>query len=271
MSHSTISLDFDPKTTEPAATVKIAPEDLLAVELTVADRAHRNRSKLYQRKHDPTVAKQHGVHTRDRLPELAALNKPIAWHRDRFLARHGWYVGTAPPILAFGIGDLTANLLRPHFDGGIRPGQAEAEGSDDFDPRLFYLEDEPIGEAAYSILLCYDGETGIAFAICHGVTVERDGSLTNRVPHQIRTRLRWWAACPPLLIDGEHDLFQFALLDYDIRHVLGFPKGESEKERFREMHATFRDPKAWRDMIRGELDKRTSYPAIYHGALGITG
>jgi hypothetical protein len=129
-------------------------------------------------------------------------------------------------VIALPISDLTANPLRLHYDASIRPEQAFAY-SDGSDTRLFYLEDEPIGKAPYTLLFSYEQEEGqTRFAIHHDVTVEPNGLLpTDKTP----SRWNWWAACPPLLIRGQHNLNRYAILDYDLRHIFGFPESFPER------------------------------------------
>ena len=88
---------------------------------------------------------------------------------------------------------MTANPLRPHYDATLP--QVE---------RIFLLQDEPPGEASYSLLACYREQGAPRFTILHGVTVRPDGSLPEHILAQVQTELIYWIACPPLLIGREY-------------------------------------------------------------------
>lgn len=243
--------------TDIVPTLKVRTQQITKAGLTTASRKRRNRSKLYQRKHDPTDAKEHGAHTHQRPAAMADLNRPIPWHYQRFLAANGWYESTAPPTYAFGIGDLTANPLRPSYNAS------------EHEP-LFFLKDEPIGDVRYTLLVCYLCEDEIRFAILHEVQVGKDGSLPLGVPSQIREGLAFWAACPAVLTNGNYCPTSFATLDYDIRHWTGwFARDEAEEAAMWKLHRCFPNHDEWKKAVQEALDRGLQPKPIYHAALGI--
>lgn len=274
-----LSLKYDFENKNQEATLRIDSDTIDKVFLSVAHRTARNRTALYQRKHPILGTTSQGpvkLKTSERDPELAALNQPIPEHYQLLWELHGPFADR--PVISFAISDLTANLLRPHYDFLIRPekrafqlGQ-EADRAiyrDGSDACLFYLEDEPIGKVPYTLLFSYEEEGQARFAICHKVTVQRDGSLpSDQIPEVIRKGLKWWAACPPLLINGKHNLEQFAILDYDLRHVFGFSGKVSEM--IREMYQSFSDWGKWCETIRQKLHNAELPKIACHAALGIS-
>lgn len=244
--------------TDLVSTLSVRVDRITKAGLTMADRKRRNRTMLYQCKHDPTVAGEHGIHTHQRPAALANLNQPIPWHYGRFLAANGWYENTAPPIYAFGIGDLTANPLRPSCNVS------------EHEP-LFFLEGEPLGEVLYTLLVCYLCKDAVRFAILHDVRVGEDGVLPLDVPAEIREGLAFWAACPAVLVDGSYSPASFATLDYDIRHWTGwFARDEAEKAAMWKLYRCFPNQDEWRKTVRETLDRGVEPKPIYHAALGIT-
>ena len=223
--------------------------------LTIANRALRQKGTLFQAKH-AEFQRVHGIATRDRLPGLAELNMLIEWHRDRFLAMHDLYLSTAPQIAAFGMGDLTANLLRPHCI--VNPRRS-----------FFWLAGEPFRQVEYTLLVFYAIGKRVAAEILHRVRVGDDGQLPSSVPQTIRDGALFWAACPPLLENGEFDPFRFALLDYDIRHWKTFPRTDEGKEEMWEFYRSFGDHEEWEDRVRAEVDSAEA-PVDYHAACGVT-
>lgn len=269
----TFSLKYDLEQTDPEATLRISLDALEKAYLSVACRIARNRTVLYQQKHRGSA-----LFTRQRDPQLADLNRPISEHYQLLQKQHGPLQNRL--VIAFAVSDLTANPLRPHYDASIPPEerafqleQAEqAVYRNSSDARLFHLEDEPIGKVPYTLLFSYEEEGQTRLAVHHQVMVKADGSLPDEVPEAIRKGLKWWAACPPLLINGKHDLERYAILDYDLRHVFGFPKGskeEKEKE-LQAMYQSFPDWEEWCETVRKKLHDFKSYETGYHAALGIS-
>jgi hypothetical protein len=264
----TFSLDFGDRRTDPAATLRVSLDAIDDVCLSVAARAARNRSRLYQAKHLGAPSS-----TRERDPALAALNMPFARHCDQ--VRRRLPAGrdlTNKRIVAFAISDLTANLLRPHVDASIR-------SHDPADAPLFHLADEPLGDVRYTILFCYQRAGAPRLAIRHNVNVRPDGSLPDDVPAEIRAGLLYWMACPPLLIGGRHDVNSFGVLDYDLRHLFGFPdrfatfghpdQGAHERA-LSTLYATFPRWNAWAAAIGDRLIASPTRETGYHAALGLS-
>ena len=148
-----LSLECDLTFTDPQATLDVPFETIEGACLSIAGRATRNRTALYQRKHrSATLA------TRDRDASLADLNRTIAEHY-RLLCKQK-KADDSRPVIAFAISDLTANPLRPHYDVEIGeddraltlPASVEAVYRRGPSARLFHLEDEPLGEAPYTLL-----------------------------------------------------------------------------------------------------------------------
>jgi len=208
----------------PNAILRISAEHLLRAVLSVS-RDLRQGSGRYQQKHIEGNAR-----TRQRSKQHTALNLPISRHYE--LLPDGWNIlpgmsGVAPDdflVFAFSIGDLTANSLRSHSDVAQNPP-------------LFYLKDEPIGDPAYTLLICYETSAGDRFAICHDVNVDELGNISRGLRLEIAGKLRWWAACPPLLVNGEFDEQRYAHLDYDLGHLFGFIAGKSQQ--LDEIYANF--------------------------------
>jgi len=202
--------------TDPTATLTISWENIEQVYLSVASRAARNRTGLYSQKH-----RGGELASRMRTPDLTSMNMPISEHYKSLPKSLD-----NRRVIAFPISDLTANPLRPHYDASIGPEQAFAYG-DCSDTRLFYLEDEPIGgDVPYTLLFSYEKEGQPRFAIHHGVKIKTNGVICDPIPEiqEILTGLSWWAACPPLLMEGKYNRERYAFLDYDVRHLFGFPR-----------------------------------------------
>ncbi len=280
-------LDYsDCKQPDPKATLTISLNTVEQVHLSVANRAERNRTALYQRKH-----KGAELATRERDPKLAALNKPIPEHYEFFKKSIDHR-----RVIAFPISDLTANPLRPHYDASIGPEQAllYSNGSD---TRLFHLEDEPIGRVPYTLLISYTESGQTRFFIQHGAKVKANDPMCA-LDAEVKEGLNWWAACPPLLINGDHDLEEYAILDYDLRHVFGFPerpddekddekkkRQKEQKERLQEMWQPFPNWEDWCKTIRMRVNSQCDKIVVrgvklpkdwtdpetgYHAALGIS-
>ena len=269
---------------------------------------------MYQQKHI------HGnARTRERSKDLSGLNFPISEHYERLkeiLPKQLRYrdadgvesqIQTAklklediPPskylvsddylAVAFPIGDLTANLLRPHFDDTFK-----GQGLGDRDQRLFYLEDEPLEIVPYTLLVCYEDTSGDRFAIYHDVTINLSGGLSaggNRV--EFPGKLKWWTACPPLLRNGQFDVRRYAWLDYDLGHLFGFATSgrDTLNTRLNRVYANFprrQSPResglvskafptevqaatwtTWKRAVDKALnDKTLCPPQDYHAALGV--
>lgn len=270
-----MSLDYDFQNGSQEATLEISEDAIDLAYLSVVHRAARNRTSLYQKKH-PAPGTTHGgtvrLKTSQRDPTLAALNRPILEHYQLLWELHGPF--KKRPVISFAISDLTANPLRPHYDFLIPDEQRAFQlgqkadlaiyqhGSD---ARLFHLEDEPIGQVPYTLLCSYQEGEQTRFAIYHNVQVQPDGSVRNQVPE---VGLRWWAACPPLLNSGKHELEQFAVLDYDLRHVFGFSQEASEL--IRQMYLTFPQWEKWCETIRQKLPSAELPKTARHAALGIS-
>lgn len=267
----TLSLDYsDLEQTDPKATLRIFGDGIEQVHLSVASRAARNRKALYSKKHgDSKLA------SRDRPEELTAVNTPILEHYKSLPKSF-----ENSRVIALPISDLTANPLRPHYDASISPEQLGGY-SDGSDTRLFYLEDEPIGEVPYTLLFSYEERGQTRLAIHHEVKVEPNGSLPDKIPQATLEGLNWWAACPPLLMGGQHYLDRYTLLDYDLRHVFGFPESfskgsEARSEKEKELldmyqQSSFPNWGKWCDLVRQKLRGLQSYETGYHAALGISG
>jgi len=270
------SLESRSRDADPVATLIIPRESIKKAALSVAFRSARNRSALYQRKHADRKA---GLYTRHRDSALAALNAPFERHYEWLPSRLGEASGLEnSPVIAFAISDLTANLLRPHYDATIPDDQlafcsdaarrsvyGEAPSA-----RVFHLEDEPIGDVPYTLLMAGESGDSMRFSICHDVRVGRDGVLPPHAARVLGTSLGFWAACPPLLIGGEHKLEAFATLDYDLRHVFGFPKPGGEEQGLYEIYDTFGSWQHWSERIRSRLAQLDSPAEGYHAALGLS-
>jgi hypothetical protein len=248
----TLTVDYSHGGRDPTATLRISLDAVDEVLLSVSNRAVRNRSALYQAKHAVQSA---GLATRVRDPVLAALNIPIAGHYEPLARRLA-----DRRVIAFPISDLTANPLRPHYDAFARDGE-----------RLFYLLDEPIAEARYTVLACRREQEQTRLAIRHDVAVTEGGALGAGV--------LFWMACPPLLIAGEYHEEEYAVRDYDLRHSLGFPDhyeqfGYSTKAAHEQalyaIYRDFRQWEAWCDAIRRKLSESPARETGYHAALGLS-
>jgi hypothetical protein len=267
----TLSIKHDPDKAGPEATLKVPLNFFDQLYLSIACRAARNRTALYQKKHRGSA-----MATRERDWELAALNRPIAEHYRSIEQQAGSLKDRR--VLAFPISDLTANPLRPHYHASPAEVRAAFENAPSAgavfqasDARLFFLEDEPIGKVPYTLLLVYEAGGATRLAIRHSVCVAADGALPVDVPEPILKGLRWWAACPPLLINGEHKVDEYAIRDYDLRHVFGFPeKGSPEEGQLREMFQCFPHWDEWRRHIHKKLESLKAPAAGYHAALGLS-
>ncbi len=256
---------------DPKATLRMSCNDIEQALLSVAKRVGRNRSDLYQKKHGGAL---HGYATRQRDPKHAGLNEPIAEHYQSVQQQRGSL--DEKRVVAFPISDLTANPLRLHFDASIRPDQATmyANGSD---TRLFHLDDEPIGEVPYTLLISYTSGGSIRFTIEHEVLVTETGSLPDSIPKEVRDGLNWWAACPPVVSRRSFDAKRYAELDYDHRHVIGFPileedpvKKEELEARLSEVFETFPSWNDWCDAIQTKLPDLEDWVPGSHAVLGIS-
>ncbi len=271
-----LTIDFPKGRMDPEATLVVAQDELHKVFLSVAMRTARNRTALYQRKHADTRA---GLRTRQRDPALAALNVPIGkhylWLKDRLKNPETL---ADRRVVGFPISDLTANPLRPHYDASLRKEQlafrsGAARGAvygGAPEARLFYLEDEPIGAVPYTLLLASGREGKARLAICHNVKVAGNGSLPGAIPKAVRGSLCFWAACPPLLVDGAHSTEEYAIRDYDLRHVFGHPRTKAEENSLYKIYRRFVSWEAWESAIRSRLKKFTSFEVGYHAALGLS-
>lgn len=265
-----LCIEYPVELHDPQATLRILCKHIRQVRLSVARRAERNRSDLYQKKHGGAV---HGYATRQRDPRHAGLNQPIAAHFQSVQER--WGPLADKRVVAFPISDLTANPMRPHFDASIRPEQATsyANGSD---TRLFHLDDEPIGQVPYTLLISYLHDGKARFAIQHDVLVSATGELPATVPEEIRDGLSWWAACPPVVNGSDFAGERYALLDYDHRHVIGCPVVEQDPQkkgfletRLGEVFATFPNWRDWSEAIRSGLPERKDWVPGSHAVLGL--
>jgi len=265
----TFSIDNDNEHAARNVTLLLPFEDIVRADLSVAGRSERNRTLLYQRKHAGSA-----LATRGREPALAQLNQTIPEHYQRLVTRKR--VDADAAVLAFSISDLTANLLRPHYDASIDADRIvheesviASENGAKADVRLFHLKDEPIGEVPYTLLCCYEEGGAIRFAILHDIAIGPSGLLPREVSPAIRSGLKWWAACPPLLASGRHDLEAFAVRDHDLRHVFGFPESATDEEAIRQMYRSFPDWSEWSLTIRARLATIDSFETGYQAALGI--
>lgn len=272
----TIRRDFqNVKKSEPEATLRLKMGQVDNIFLSIAQRAARNRTALYQRKHPPAHGAPNmsaSLATHQRNPRLRALNQPISTHYQlQNTISDGVFDGR--PVLCAPISDLTANHFRPHFDARsiecafTEPAVKHAVYGDT-SSQLFYLEDEPIGQIPYSLLCYYLTDFGHRLGIIHNMQVSKNGQLPSSAKH-ITDGLIWWAACPPLLIDGKHNLKQFTYLDYDVRHVLGFSKSTYDEIR-RDIYPHFHDWKKWCAAVRKKLQVLEKPPSAYHAGIGVS-
>lgn len=261
-----IRIDYSRLASDPRVTLRLSLDEIEDLRLSVAERETRNRSQLYQRKHASRAA---GWDTRQRDPALAALNRPIAEHYQLQSLCHGLKGLENKRVLAVAVSDLTANPLRPHYDAT----------SDDPRRSLFFLADEPIGQVPYTLLICYQHQGRIRLGIQHDVQVGEDGALPDSMPAEMRNGLRYWMACPPLLINGQHDLEAFCLRDYDLRHVFGFRSHfkefgyRSEQKYLEELYKVyelFPDWERWCAAIGERLKTLPKPETCYHAALGLS-
>ncbi len=270
-----LTIDFETGSVDPKATLVIGRDEVENVILSVASRAARNRTSLYQKKHMGPGA---GLYTRQRDHALADLNVPIGKHflslKDRVSAPEAL---RDRRVVGFPISDLTANPLRPHYDASVPEGQrafhsgatCRAVYGGAAGAQLFYLEDEPIGEVPYTLLLAYSQDGRARLAIHHDVKVARDGSLPDQLPRPVREAVSFWAACPPLLADGEHRIEEYAVRDYDLRHVFGFPKTREDEKELYQIYAAFPSWDRWSSEIRSRLQDLAASEVGYHAALGL--
>ena len=210
MTGVTISLDYSSRERDPQATLTVpAAVTLRHAALSVSNRKARNGSFLYQQRH-----KGGSGETRHRPGLLSDLNIPIPAH---YLRVRDGMAAEKKCVFAFTIGDLTANLLRPHYDASI------PEDHFPWDRRMFFLAEEPFGDVPYSLLVCSKENGGVRFSIRHEIRVRCDGTLVESggAPHPKQCEMLWWAACPPLLSKGEFQANAYAHRDYDLRHVFG--------------------------------------------------
>jgi len=281
-------LSYGSEATTPEVTLTIPMEDVKGAHLSVANRCARNRTCLYQQKHLGA-----SFYTRERGHALGAMNWPIAEHYRLLQELHpelGFQrqegaeqdrIEYYPPVVAFSISDLTANPLRPHYiavptDGlePLYPFRAEEARSAVYrrvpDPRFFFLEDEPIDAVPYSLLIAERQEGSVSFAIRHGMHVmKREGSALEASDLGLQGQLKWWAACPPVVKDGAFDAESYATLDYDLRHLFGFPRDDDEKRALRELQQLFPDWEGWCAAIKKRLGQSLQHPKGYHAVLGI--
>lgn len=257
---SRIYLDLQ-RERDPNVTLHILAESIATVGLTIANRARRNRSALWQKKHLRDDGSAPAVMTRQRDSKHAQLNWPITEHYRRFLGAQRLDESTAPPVLGFGIGDLTANPFRPHYDQTIPSVWTDAN------PRLFMLDDEPIGHVEYTLLCCYLSNTGKPrFQILHNVLVSSDGRLPRDIPAGVQDGLVFWAACPPILEHGVPSLSRFAVLDYDVRHYFGFTR--TPEEYWTGFYHHFQPFSRWQANLLEKQSEFESTEAGYHAILG---
>src|SRR5712691_9589756 len=107
------SLGYSLEREDPDATLTIPLQSIARAHLSVACRAERNRTALYQKRHLDAPAK-----TRERDPRLGALNRPLSDHYESFSFSEKKVFRYAP-VIGFAISDLTANLLRPHYEASV--------------------------------------------------------------------------------------------------------------------------------------------------------
>lgn len=265
------SLTYPVDLNDPRATLRMSCNDIEQALLSIAKRVGRNRSDLYQKKHGGAL---HGYATRQRDPKHAGLNEPIAEHYQS--AQEQWGLLEEKRVVAFPISDLTANPMRVHYDASIRADQATMYANDS-DSRLFYLDDEPIGEVPYTLLLSYTSGGSLRFTIEHEVLVSETGTLPDSIPKEVRDGLNWWAACPPVVSRGSFDAKRYAELDYDHRHVIGFPILEEDRvkkkeleARLREVFETFPSWSDWCSAIQSKLPNQEDWVQGSHAVLGIS-
>lgn len=212
---------------------------------------------------------------RDTVRPLANLNRTIAEHYQLLVMEKK--IDPDRPVLAFPISDLTANPLRPHYDTASEPdglafqkaGPLETGYGHRTSARLFHLEDEPISDVPYTVLSCHEEQGAIQFAIRHETRVSADGTVNDDALSSRTSGLKWWAACPPLLAGGRHNLEAFAVRDYDLRHVFGFPKDAPDESSLRDIYRYFPDWVPWCAAIRTRLQTIDRYETGYHAAFGV--
>ena len=255
----------DIKSPDLSATLIILNSMIKDAILSVSNRSIRNRTSLYHQRHRGSV-----LETRFRSELLSNLNKTFDEHYHLLWKR---YDLKDKRVIGFTISDLTANLLRPHFyiykfdNKKVFSDKETIEqvyrGNEE--SSLFYFEDEPINSALYTLLIAYRAGDNVKFTIFEDIRILKDGKLPDNVPENIKENLLWWAACPPLLINGKFDIFKFAVLDYDLRHIFGF----NNSELLRKIYESFTDWYKWKESIKEQLKKTTSFPIASHSILGL--
>ena len=144
-----IQLEYDWAHRDGHATLKIPVgvgiEDAL---LSIAHREYRNGTDKYQKRHTGGPR-----NTRDRPPELSRLNYPIGTHYEDVKRLAGPDRVAQKCVVPFTIGDLTANLLRPHYDSAR-------------DTPLFHLDGEMLGTVPFTLLICYLASGGMIPELC---------------------------------------------------------------------------------------------------------
>ncbi len=250
---------------DPCAILVMSNSIIKDVILSVSNRSIRNRTSLYHQRHKGVV-----LETRFRSELITYLNKTIDDHYNILCKR---YDLKGKRVLGFTISDLTANLLRPHyyvydFDNKkvfSDKNTIEQIYKDNKKSSLFYFEDEPINSALYTLLIAYRAGANVKFSIFNDIKILKDGKLPDSLPAEIKKNLLWWAACPPLLINGEFDILKFAILDYDLRHIFGF----NNRKLLRKIYESFIDWNRWKETIKEQLKKVKNFPIASHSILGL--
>ncbi|NQT15241.1 MAG: hypothetical protein HQ582_20965 [Planctomycetes bacterium] len=206
------------------AVLRFDADELVAVHLHLAFPERRNRSGLYMRRHahrpDEPVGPNQPLHSPQEPPKLS-----IPQHVEQ-MRRAGLISLAIPPppadrqshgeertMIAVGIADLVANLLRPCFHRD-RLGEH----------RLFYLDEEPIDRRTYHCLCCFAPEGRPVRLQFRRVRFDRqaDRAIDASGGDLLEEGLLWAAALVPLVADGQPlGPVPIAQADYDLRQIVG--------------------------------------------------
>ena len=206
------------------AELRIAADELVAVHLHLAYPEGRNRTGRYRRRHahrpDEPVGPNCPLQCPDEPPKLSCSEHVEQMRRTGLISP-----ATPPPpvdrqgqgkerlMIAVGIADLVANLLRPCY---------HRDGLGDF--RLFHLDEEPIDSSRYSCLCFFAEQEGRCRLEIRRVRFDRraDRALDVSGADLLDEGLVWAAALVPLVAEREAlPVVQIAQADYDLRRIVG--------------------------------------------------
>jgi hypothetical protein len=252
------------------ALLRFDADELVAVHLHLAFPERRNRTGLYMRRHahrpDEPVGPNHPLRSPQEPPKLS-----MAQHVEQ-MRRAGLISLAVPPpaaqrqthaeeraMIAVGIADLVANLLRPCFHRA-RLGE----------DRLFYLEEEPIDERTYDCLCCFAPENGPVRLQFRRVQFDRkaDRALDASGSDLLDEGLVWAAALVPLVAGGRPlGPVPIARGDYDLRQIVG----RANEDPIRHANQGWFD--RWDDRVDEIVSshEQTGRPweTFYHSVLGL--